>query len=378
MPPQKQKFNKLFENLQEIIDVDDSAGRTVPINMNFVEEAFLTKDTGFTLFGKSESEKPHSLFLFKKKDGTKYPIRAKGTKLQQYNYFNRSWDDIVGSPNFTEDAEFGYVAYDNELWFCNGVESLYKWTGSAFTEYASAPKGNILEMFEDRLFIAGVTAEPLTVYYSNTGAPETWTPTDIFQPTGTDKVMNLKNYYGVLMVFKEKSIWKMTFIYLDPTYVPKLDQQSGNYGCVSKKGVAWVENDLWFFTGIEVRAIGFADQQTGVFGINKSVISEDIKETLKNVLLANYSKVVTFYNDRRFYLAVPLVATTNDTLFVCHTLYNNSWTKYSGRDKAHVGSSMIIDDHVYTSTSSPPYGVLKWEVETADSEDLNNTLVTES
>lgn len=380
MPILQTRFQIIKDNLQDAIDVDASDGRNVPTNMNFVGEGYLSKDSGFTLFGSSEDEFCHSSFNYKKKDGTSYRIRAKGTALQTYNAIDRIWSDISNSPVFTEGAEFGYVVYDDSLYLGNAVESLYKWTGTAFTEYASAPKGNILEIFEDRLFVSGVSAEPLTTYYSDVGTPSTFNGASLVKPLGVDRITNQENYYGALLIFKERSVWKLTFIYdqVVDAFIPKLEIQSGAYGACSRKAVSWVENDIWFFTGKEVRAIGFVDQQIGVFGVNKSVISESIKETLKLISQENLAKVVTFYDNRRFYLGIPLNEDYADTIFVCHTLYKNSWTKYSGRDKSNVNDFVVVDDIIYTNTSAPPYGSLKWTVETEDTEDLNNSLATES
>jgi len=378
--PTKRDFQKVFDDLQSAIDVDASDGRSVPVNMNFVDKGYLTKDTGFTIFGDSEGQLTHSLFYYKKKNGNTYTIRAKGTKLQSYNFNDRTWSDIPACPTFTEGAEFGYITYNDDLYFGNAVESLYKFDGITFTAYASAPKGNLLEIFEDRLFVSGVTAEPLTAYYSNVGIPTTFSVADLIKPLGTDSITNLKNYYGSLLIFKEESIWKVTFNFdqVSSLYVPKLDSQSGTYGACSKKAVQWVENDLWFFTGLELRSIGITDNITGSLGINKTVLSENIKETLKLIDNANKTKIIVFYDNRRFYLGVPITDDEVDTVFVCHTLFKNSWTKYTGRSKSTVNSFMVIDDIVYTSTTQVPYGIIKWTVETEDSENLNNALSTES
>lgn len=380
MPVKQKQFIEQRDDLTKAIDVDASDGRSVPINMNFVDTGFLTKDSGFTLAGAATSTKAHSLFHYKKKDGTSYFIRGNGTKLQVYSFIFKNWTDIVGSPTFTENAEFGYIVYDDVLYFGNAVESMYTFDGTTFTEYASAPKGNIFEVFEDRICIAGVLAEPLTVYYSNVGDGTVYTSTDVLKPLGTDSVTNLKNYYGSLLIFKRESIWKVTFIFdqVVSLFVPKIESQSGTYGACSRKAVFWVENDIWFFTGSEVRAIGLVDNISGNLGINKTVISEPIKETLKLIDLDNLSKVVAFYHARRFYLCVPLTEDENDTIFVCHTLYSNSWTKYSGRDKSQVNSFAEIDDIIYTTTSLVPYGTLKWTVEASDQTDTNYTLTTES
>ena len=125
--------------------------------------------------------------------------------------------------------------------------------------------------------------------------------------------------------------------------------------------MSWVENDIWFYTGREVRAIGYQDNNTGVLGVNKSVISENIKETLKLVSTANFDSIATFYKDRRFYLAIPLNASTNDTVFVCHLLYGNNWTKYTDRVKATAYSFIEVDDVLYSNLSSGDYGTLEWD-----------------
>ena len=112
--------------------------------------------------------------------------------MQTYNTTTSLWADTASSPTFTADAKMGYVVYENNLWFGNAVEALYKWDGTTFTAYASNPKGNILEIFEDRLFISGVTAEPLTVYYSKTADPTDFTVSSsaggLLKPLGTDSV----------------------------------------------------------------------------------------------------------------------------------------------------------------------------------------------
>ncbi len=372
MPLQKQNFVEIFDNLSKAVDVDDSRGRSVPVNMNFVEEGYLAKDTGCEYFGDTSTDTDiHSIFVYEKKNGTRYIIRAKGTKLQVYNSGTGLFADIASSPTFTAGARFGYVVYDDELLFGNAVESLYKWDGTTFTEYASAPKGNILEIFEDRLFISGVTAEPLAIYYTDAGTVTTFPGTNILNPLGTDAVQALVNYYGTLLIFKKDSIWKLTFVYdqVVALFLPKLEIQSKNYGAASKQSVTWVENDLWFFTGREVRSIGYQDQQIGILGVNQSVISEQIKETLYLLPVANHSQVSVFYYDRRFYLSINIGGTANNITFVCHTLYENNWTKYTNRIKASTQDYMEIDNEIYTASSVAPYGLLKWDTDLLNDND---------
>jgi len=442
MPLKKQKFIIIKGDLSKEIDVDDLRGRSVPINMNFIETGYLTKDTGSSLFGGTDTTLRHSIFNFKKKDGTQYFVSVNDNKFQKYD--SGDWVDIstslgtatmtIASPavvtkvghglvlndivyftttgalptgvtagtsyyviatgltadNFqfsatlggsaivttgsqsgvhtlcrglTANKELGYEVYDNDLYACNGVDPYFKFSGTTYTEYTSAPRGNILEVYEDKMFVSGSPTEPLTIYFSNTGAVTTFTGTDVLKPLGTDSVTGLENYYGLLLIFKQDSIWKLSFVYdqITDLYLPKLELQSGNYGACGRKAISWVENDIWFFTGREVRAIGFKDQQTGVLGVNSSVLSEQIKETLYTISTSNYSNISTFYNNRKFYLSVPIDSNDNDTVFVCHLLYNKNWTKYSDRIKSNAYDFVEIDDVIYTAKSTSSYGVIKWD-----------------
>lgn len=441
-PPTKKAFAQTFDDLTKAIDVDDSKGRSVPINMNFIETGYLTKDTGSSMFGAVETTLCHSEFNYKKKSGTEYRIRGNGTYLEKYNTSTALWERltsgtvtmtiaspalvsqvahglVAGSPisftttgalptgvvagttyyviatgltadafqfsttvggaainssgsqsgvhtltrRYTLNAEFGFYVYNDDLYGGNSYENYFKWTGTAFTEYASAPKGNILEVFEDRMFVAGIIASPTTIYFSEVSAPTNFA-SNLIQPLGQDAVTGLVNYYGTMMVFKQQTIWKIVFTYdqVSNVYVGKYERQSENYGACSRKAISWVENDLWFFTGLELRSIGFQDQQTGVFGVNKTVISEPIKETLKLISISNYGLVTTFYFDRKFYLSIPITSSTaNDTVFVCHLLYGNNWTKYSDRIKATANHFIEVNGIVYSNVSSGNYGTLKWD-----------------
>jgi len=369
MPLKKSRFSIVQDNMQDAIDVDDSRGRSVPINMNFIETGYLSKDTGFSLSGATETTEIHSLYNFEKKNGTSYFIRAMGTKIQLFNTTTGLWEDTIKT--ITAGTKFGYItdSANDIMYASNTVDTVWKWDGTTFTDVAACPKGDILEIFEQRLYVAGVTAEPLTVYYSKPADFGNFTVSategGIFKPLGTDYITSLENYYGFLVIFKKKSIWKMTLPEVTTgVFVPKQELQSGNYGAISKRSVAWVENDIWFYTGREVRAFGFKDQQTGVLGINNSVLSEQIKETLLLVPETNQPYTSVFYSNRRFYLCIststftPLV---NDTIFVCHTLYKNSWTKYTGRDKAKSSELYAINNTIYSVKNITPFATLKWD-----------------
>lgn len=267
---------------------------------------------------------------------------------------------------FTAGGLFGSVEYNNDLYFGNAIDSYAKFDGTLVTQYGTLPKGNIYDVFEDRVFVSGVTAEPLNIYYSDTAVPTTFSATSILKLLGSDKVTGIVNYYGSLICLKKNTVWKMTFVYdqVAAAFLPKIELVNRNYGCVGFRAYGWVENDIWFFTGTEVRAIGFKDQQTGILGLDPSVISNDIKETLKVLTASVLEKSVLFYFDRKVFLAVP-VGTEVDTIFISHLLYKRAWCKLKSRKKSYVRSIDSRDGVVYFASSNEAK-LYRWNSSWAD------------
>jgi hypothetical protein len=324
-----------------MLDVDEGnteGKKEVPVNMVFVGTNEITKDTGIENFANTGTGIVKSLYSFVKKSGTAYLIRNLGTVLQKYNPASGNFEDF--KTGLSDGKRFGYETYDDWLYMGNGYDNYMRYDGqNPPTEYVSAPKGNILCVFEDRMHIAGNPSEPLTIYYSDIGNPTNFPVANVIKPPGADKITGLIKYYNVLLVLKENSDWRVEYTWDGTNWIPKLQVVSENYGCISPKAYCWVENDVWFFTGKEVRRIGWLmgrGEVRGVLGFDPRSLSNQIKETLK---LANQEKIsesAVIYHNKRFYLAVPIKENYNDTIFICHLLYQNNWTKLKNRKKAKI------------------------------------------
>lgn len=253
---------------------------------------------------------------------------------------------------FSATAVPGFAEYLDTLYVGNGVDPLASFDGTRLLFHLNRPRGNILNVYKDRLNVAGVVREPRSVYYSDPAAPTTFQTASVVQPVGTDAVTGLATYYDAQIIFKRRSVWKFAFSY-DPiavAFLPQLDLVEGSFGCAGPRAYVWAENDVWFFTGAEVRALGYKDQQIGVLGVNPAVISEPIKATLARLNQDAVGASVVAYAARRFYLAVPLgTSATNDVVFVCHLLFSRSWTKYRGRVKSDVSDLLAANDRIYSS-----------------------------
>jgi hypothetical protein len=264
---------------------------------------------------------------------------------------------------FDATAKMGFREYNNVLYFGNGVDPFATFDGTKILFYKDLPRGNIYEAYKDRIFVAGVIREPLSCYYSSPAAPTTFPGANVFQPIGTDRINGLISYYDTLITLKKGSIWKVQFVY-DPlavAYLLQLDIVNNNYGCCSIDGYTWVENDVWFFTGSEVRALGFKDQQFGVLGVNDAVLSNTIKETLKLINQAGLTNVKCFYSNRRFYLSVPMGSSAyNNQVFVCHLLYSKNWTKIKSRIKSSVSDFVVVDGIIYSASGNVTGRMYRW------------------
>lgn len=490
--------------LTKFIDVDDGV-REVPVNMNFTDEGYLSRDPGVTTFANTGDAIIRRLMKYKKKNGTTYKLRLDGQKLKRYDSVTNTYvamqtesaaitgtastaaptamtgtataiasalvgvgtnftgeltanvsfvvingvsrlvtaiadathatlefpfdADITTASAFTissqiitgsgtafntaltvgqvvrvgptavyivksitdathfvtesapaatasglsvyKDSEYlfdltakmGYVEYLDTMYFGNGVDMFATFDGTSVKFWRGLPRGNIFEVFKDRLFVGGVVREPLSVYYSGIGTPTTFSGSGVFQLVGTDKVTGLITYYGSIIIFKEKSIHKMVFQY-DPiavAFLPEFEVVNRNYGCASIRGYTWVENNIWFYTGTEIRAVGFKDQQIGVLGVDNSILSNNIKESLKTVATNMEKDVVVFYSARKFYVSIALgTSTYNNTVFVAHTLYGNNWTKYVNRIKSSVSDFMEDNGIIYTASGNVSGVMYSW------------------
>lgn len=332
----------------------------VPVNMTWQDKNEIIKDTGIENFANTGTGIIKSLYNYTKTDATSIFIRNLGTVLQKYNTSTGNFEDFkIG---LTANKMFGYVVYDNNLYLGNGFDSYLKYDGTTVTEYATLPKGNILTVFENRIFIAGNPTNPFTIYYSDTDNPISFPSANTIKISGTDKITGLIKYYDSLIVFKEKSVWKITYIWNGTAWVPSIQALSENYGCISPKAYCWVENDIWFFTGKEIRRIGYLQNTgTGILGFDPASLSEQIKETLKNCNQTYLSESVVFYNDKKFYLSIPYDSSTyNNLTFVCHQLYSKTWTKLKDRKKANINCMAIYNNNVYQASSEIEGRMYKW------------------
>lgn len=180
-----------------------------------------------------------------------------------------------------------------------------------------------LEIYQNRLFMAGFSSTPSTVWFSDTGEPEGVEADWNFEvrTNDADYVTAMKAYSTRLYIFKTKSFFILTGDNPDNFF---LQQVSGLYGCINQK-CAVVYNDLMLFL-----------DRKGVIlynGANIQFLSDKVQPIFDRM---NYSAALTeacaTHDLRRnqILFGIPVDGSSVNNLTVVYDYVAQAWTTYTG------------------------------------------------
>ena len=252
-----------------------------------------------------------------------------------YEYNDRSGDKVVlsagnnkvfkGTTTLTDITPSGYtptannwkvVALNNHVYlFQEDHEPLIGTdeSGSFVLETMSghshstgtAPEGNEVLAAYGKLFVADVTGDKHTVYWSDTLNGHAWTggvsgslDVTLVWPTGSDEIVALAAHNGFLIIFGKNSI----LVYSgasSPASMTLTDTIEG-VGCIARDSVQHTGTDIIFLSDAGVRSFGRTIQE-------KSMPMRDISKNVRTDLLSLVSLQVNpikslYSSDNAFYL----------------------------------------------------------------------------
>lgn len=232
----------------------------------------------------------------------------------------------------------------DRLFFTDGVGSVHAWNGVDYQDLGAVspdpdrrpPVGRLLAWHGARLCVAGVSAVPDAVYFSDPlltaplpGGPPWNHPTGHVRAGGGegDAITALVPWSDFnLIVFKRHSTWIVNTPAgaADPAAFP-VNPIHRRVGCVAGRTAVQVGADVWFLAADGVRSLrrtqGNATQQE--IGDTISFPVHDLIERI-NPAAAGTSCAVCW--NGRFLLAVPLDgASAPNAVLVCNTL-TQTWT----------------------------------------------------
>lgn len=235
-----------------------------------------------------------------------------------------------GQPN----SEYAYAG--------NGSDTIRRWDGTVWTAPAGMPSGGALcvQPWDNRLISTsynGTTggpgggagsSSPSHVYWSNAGAPETWTATNTLQLTPGDgeKILGCVAFRELVFVFKESKFFVFYATDTDATGNPVFRYRTvnTNQGLASKRAIAVGRDGVYFISREGVyRTVGgepqlVSDLIAPIFKGGASVYFES--DVLNH---AQITQCAMAFHDEKIYLAYPSgSSTTSDRVLVFDPRYN--------------------------------------------------------
>lgn len=169
----------------------------------------------------------------------------------------------------------------------------------------TAPQGNEVLAAFGKLWVADVTGDKHTVYWSDTLNGHAWTggasgslDVTLVWPTGFDEITALAAHNGFLIIFGKKSI----LVYSgasSPASMTLTDTVEG-VGCIARDSVQHTGTDILFLSEAGVRSFGRTIQEKSM---PMRDISKNVRNDLMNLVALQVNPIKSLYSsDEAFYL----------------------------------------------------------------------------
>lgn len=238
---------------------------------------------------------------YEKHNGTKIIVSAGNNKIFTGD---TTLTDITGGAVITDD-NWKIVSFNDKCYFFNINNAPLVYDGTTLSANATAPQGNCCLAAFGRLFVANITGNKHTVYWSDLLDGTNWTTgtsgsIDISKvwPDGYDEIVALASHNNFLIIFGTRSI----IVYEgagDPATMTLADTVVG-VGCVARDSVQNIGSDVLFLSHAGVVSFGRVIQE-------RSLPISKISQTVNNDIIYAYrgetQNIVSMYSPRfSFYL----------------------------------------------------------------------------
>lgn len=302
---------------------DDEA--TILLNLVPVKDGGLEKRAGSAKYNSSviEADKPvHSLFRYYKSAAVfKEMLACCDDGLYKGNDSTGVWTEI-GSSALSVDDDCSFAIWQDICYIFNGtVQKQYN--GTNLTNVAGTPPAGRYVVFrKDRLYVAGVDANPNILYYCETGDPTTWNTGSNFiqiRSNDGDKITGILPLGDNLVIYKNNSVWLLAGT-SDSDFF--LTQVSQNIGCMAPKTLIGDKQLHYFLHRMGVYAFNGADTVK---------ISSKIDPTVNTSPTHLVNAAATLYNERYWLSFTESGQTENLKVLVFDTRHGfGGWSLFEG------------------------------------------------
>lgn len=249
-----------------------------------------------------------------------------------------TWDDITGALSFN-------VSQDDQADFCVAQDSVviedgitttapYRWTGTgdaaALTSDADVPSSSMLEYHVRHLFLAGDSANPSRLYFSELDDITSYVSTDFIRvetDSGDGIIRGLKTGLDGLYIWKDSSIWRLSGTNRDDFVLERMVQ---GIGTLSDASIS-VVNDPKSNQQIFVFVTQNGDVAAYDGGVNVAILSRKINASFPNAV--NFNRVdevrATSY-DFMYLVSVSSSGNATHNRIYIFDFIHNAWTRFTG------------------------------------------------
>jgi len=278
---------------------------------------------------------------------------------------NGNWSSATGS-TITAGQDVSMTQARLKLYIWNGVDGGVVFDGSAVTSPGTLPKAKFSVYYQNKHIASGVPGQPSRLYISNlTNASDFTVTTGGTQPqpdstndsengnpnvpgatvfAGTpalteanvidirkndgDKITALGVFQDVLIVFKERAIYQVTF---DSSGNPTVTPITYATGCISHRSVVNVENDISFMSREGHRVLG--NEPQFFTAIRTQVLSIRIQPQIDAINKLYYSRTNGIYFDNKYILAYPVGSSSISKTFTYDRRFQaySVWTNFNAQ-----------------------------------------------
>jgi hypothetical protein len=364
-------------------------------NIQYVESGAPSKAPGYSQVGNTLSNNPKGLGFYVDTSLNKYLITTDGGVLK---YLNAStWTTISGATfDTTSTTHITFTQAQGKMFIWDGVSGGCQLSSLTLTRPGTMPKAKFSIYYSGYHICSGVDGQENRLYISVladasdfTNDPSVADPTPdnstdvpgatVFSGTGTgtaiaqfidvnkndgDKITGLAKFNEVLIIFKEKSVYQLTF---DSTGVPTVQAVTKNYGCVSHRSIDNVDNDVFFLSRNGLYVLGNEPNFFNVIRTNE--LSARVHSTIDTLNTAYYTNATALFNQYVYYLGLTTgSSTTNDTVITYDKRFQafSKWTHVTPESFTTYVDSTNTENVYFTSASSAKVYQLTMSTYSAD------------
>lgn len=315
-----------------------------------VDNSKIDKRTGYSLVGGDIGVKRGlGLGVLERADGTKRIVAAWDDSTSTNSRYmawtgSGSFANITGATTQTADKDVNFEQANNKLYSFNGTDASLAYDGSSASAVAAIPLGKYAKWFHNYMFVAGVSANPSRLYFSNVGNPEVWTASDYIDinPNDGDEITGLSVLGTELIITKKNRVWALTGFDVGSFTINNINERVEGFGCIAGRSFANIGNDTLFLSFVgnvpHVRSIQRTRYAVNVAG---GIISDNIEGTLNGLNKTQLNKSANIFDGKVCYFAVPNASSTVNNLVVLYDTVDKGFVRWTGLNVAAWAVSTI-------------------------------------